>query len=174
MAAVEEEDYETCPGCGLILPVGQGSPHPYFGASASCYQVFLEVLAREYSDPAYMAIHRLTVDTYAAQHPGRPEPRSIQSVNVHLVGLCLVLERHLQPAFVRSVIGSLTKRKGTLHWLVPPARLGQVTVMDVLDVNSPADHACAVTEWALAVWRAWAPHHETIAALAAKAVADLS
>ena len=36
-------------------------------------------------------IHRLSVDTYAVQHPGVPERRSIQSVAVHLMCLCLVL-----------------------------------------------------------------------------------
>jgi Family of unknown function (DUF5946) len=171
---ITDEDYETCPGCGLVLLAGQGSRHPYFGATASCYHIFLEILAREYGDPAYMAMHRVTVDAYAAQHPGEPGPRSIQSVNVHLVGLYLVLERRLQPTFVQSVIGSLTRRKNALHWLAPPARLGQVTVVDVLSVKSPINYAHAVRAWGLSVWAAWKPHHETIVALAAKAAADFS
>ena len=32
--------------------------------------VYGEVLAREYSDPSYVSLHRLTADTYAVQHPG--------------------------------------------------------------------------------------------------------
>jgi hypothetical protein len=162
---------EVCPGCKLVLPVFYGSRHPYFGATASCWALFLQLLAREYSEPAYMTMHRTTVDAYAAQHPGSAEPRSIQSVNVHLVGLYLVLERRLQPDFVRSVIGGLTKQKSDLCWLPPAATLGSINVMDVLEAGSPADHENAVRAWGHSVWTAWATHRETIVALAAKALA---
>ena len=64
-------------------------------SSPSCWAAYGEVLAREYNDPAFMAAHRLTVDAYAVQHPGRPSPQSIQSVALHLISLCLVLEQEL-------------------------------------------------------------------------------
>lgn len=162
---------EVCPGCGLVLPVVDGGRHPYIGASASCWALFTKVLAREYGDPAYLAIHRTTVDAYAAQHPGLPEPRSITSVNVHLVGLYLVLERRLEPGFVGTVIGDLTKQNADLRWLPPPATLGSVTVIEVSRQDaSIRDHEDAVRAWARSVWAAWAPHRETIVVLAEDAV----
>ena len=51
------------------------------------------MIAREYSEPALGDIHRLTVDAYAAQHPGRPSPQSMKSVGVHLIRLCLAVEQ---------------------------------------------------------------------------------
>ena len=69
-----------CPGCGLALPARPDAPkHPYVGASAECWAVYGEVLAREYEDPAYFRVHQLTVDAYAVQHPGAPERRSISN-----------------------------------------------------------------------------------------------
>ena len=56
------------------------------------WALFRELLAREFGDPGYFAFHQLSVDTYAAQHPGRRERRSIQSVGLHLMTLFLLLE----------------------------------------------------------------------------------
>lgn len=100
---------ETCPDCGIVLPAVQGSTHEYLGASPSCWALYGEVLAREYGDPGLMQIHRLTVDAYAAQHPGRPGRRSTQSVWVHLAGLYLTVEKGLGSDFARRVIGMLTR-----------------------------------------------------------------
>jgi len=33
-----------------------------------------------------MKFHRLTVDTYAAQHPGRPSHRDIYSISIETIG----------------------------------------------------------------------------------------
>src|SRR5204863_8366917 len=82
-----------CHGCGAIVPDADGPTHAYLGASAGCWAVYGEVLAREYGEYRYPSVHRLTVDTYSVQHPGTPSRRSIQSVAVHLVSLHLVLER---------------------------------------------------------------------------------
>lgn len=59
--------------------------------------MFGEVLANGYSEASYGAVHELTVDAYAAQHPGQPSPQSIQSVAVHLVSLWHILEEGLPP-----------------------------------------------------------------------------
>src|SRR5512145_2280867 len=81
-----------CIGCGARVAEGSGSAHPYIGASPGCWALYGEVLAREYTDPRYGTAHQLTVDAYAAQHPGTPSPQSIQSVTIHLVGLYIVFE----------------------------------------------------------------------------------
>jgi hypothetical protein len=156
-------DLEICSDCKLALPPSAlGVSHAYLGGSASCWEMYGALLMREYSSPAYMAIHRSTVDTYAAQHPGKPEGRTIQSINVHLVGLYLTLERELHPDFVRRAIGRLAERKSDLRWLDPPESLGTITVADVMKASTPEEHREMVLAWARAVWDAWAPHRTEI------------
>ena len=118
-------------------------------------------MAREYSDPHFMRVHRLTVDAYAAQHPGKPERRSTQSVWVHLTGLFLVLEKRLPDDHVRRVMSLITKEAGPLHWLEPPIRFG-CTVGDVIQAPDAAAHAELVRQWADDVWRAWGAHHAAV------------
>ena len=95
-----------------------------------------EVLAREYGDPAYFRIHQLTVDTYAVQHPGTPERRSIQSVALHLITLGLVLERGADPSAGPRLHRRLASRPA-FHWLEPPRPIGRITVADVRRADSP-------------------------------------
>ncbi|MGH2615999.1 MAG: DUF5946 family protein, partial [Thermomicrobiales bacterium] len=81
-----------CPGCGALTDEGDGPTHPYFGSSPGCWAIYGEVLAREYEEFDYPPIHRLTVDSYAVQHPDETSPLATQSVALHLAGLHLVLE----------------------------------------------------------------------------------
>lgn len=163
---------QTCPDCKLVLPAGSGEGHAYLGASPACWALFETLLAREYADPAYFAAHRVTVDAYAAQHPGRSEPRTIQSINLHLVGLYLTLHCGLDGAFTRRVLARLSHDKARLTWLAPPADLSALTVADALQARTAPDHAAAVSAWGRAVWTAWAPHHATVIALAERARAQ--
>lgn len=74
-----------CYGCGALVPNFEGStPHPYIGASAGCWSIYGEILAKEFGEYEYPSIHRLTVDAYCVQHPGTSSRKSIQSVAVHL------------------------------------------------------------------------------------------
>jgi hypothetical protein len=156
---------ETCPDCGVELPVADGPVHPYLGGSASCWALYGEILAREYSDPRYMRVHRLTVDAYAAQHPGEAERRSIQSVWVHLAGLFLTLEKGLPPEAVTRVIASITRGSHALPWLEPP-RSYAVTVADAVLAADEDMHARIVRRWAQDVWDAWTVHQAPVRALA--------
>ena len=161
----------TCPGCKVVLPAFDGPTHAYMEASPACWELFSRVLAREYGEPEYMAVHRLTVDGYAAQHPGRPEGRTIRSVNSHLVALHLSLDRRLEARFVTRIIGVVVKRlKDDLVWLAPPESLGSITVADVAKVANAQSHRAAVRSWAGAVWSAWLPHRAAVLALADKAL----
>jgi hypothetical protein len=113
-----------------------------------------------------MAVHRQTVDAYCAQHPGLPERRTIQSINVHLAGLCLVIEQGCPGDVARSNIARLTERhQDRFCWLPPPASLGEVRVTDVLAAGDAACYAHAVKRWAEEVWSAWEPHHPHVRAL---------
>lgn len=164
----------ACPGCDIRLPLIDGTAHPYVGATMACWAVYGSILAREYGDPRYMAVHRLTVDAYGAQHPGEPERRSIQSVNVHLVGLHLVLDRDADSAFARRVIGAITNLlSDRLVWLVPPADRGAQTVLDVISARDALDHSRRVRAWASRVWHAWKPHYPAIVRLADAAIARI-
>lgn len=160
---------ERCPDCGIQLQVQTSPSHPYLGASASCWALYTEVLAREYSVPALMSsVHRLTVDAYCAQHPGKAERRTIQSVWIHLTGLYLTIELGLAHDFARRVIGALTGVAGGLTWLTPPSYLGDFTVIDVASAKSDAEHEELVRLWAHGVWNAWKTHHTEIISLVSR------
>lgn len=150
-----------CPGCGAVLPELDGPTHPYLGCSPACWGLYGEVLAREYGDPAYFGVHQLTVDAYAAQHPGTPQRRSIQSVALHLITLCLTIEGRAKPGDGPQLHRRLAKRHA-FQWLEPPQPLGAITVADVQRATDAMAHKQRVERWAHDVWTAWAPHHATI------------
>ncbi len=127
------------------------------------------MLAREYSDPAFMAVHGLTVDAYAVQHPGSPSPQTIHSAGVHLVALHLVLEggRGVVEA-ARFRQRAVERIRDRFTWLEPPPSLGALTVLDVEGAADAAEHEARVHVWARAVWEAWSPHHATVRAWAAR------
>lgn len=151
-----------CIGCGGLVPEMEGPTHRYMESSPGCWHLYGQVLAREYGDPVYAALHRLTVDAYAVQHPGRPSPQAVQSVCVHLLSLCLVLERGLAATYATRVIGEATRAKERFYWLNPPASLGEITVADVAGASAPHQHEERVREWAQSAWSAWAEHHTTV------------
>jgi hypothetical protein len=115
---------------------------------------------REYGELGNPAIHRMSVDAYAVQHPGVPERRSIQSVAVHLMGLCLVLDRGWRSEDATGRLGGLVERARP-QWLEPPVPNGTLTVDHPLAAPS-SEHAARVREWAADVWTAWSPHHPQV------------
>jgi hypothetical protein len=139
---------------------------PDSGSTPGCWLLYSEVLAREYGDFRFTPAHQLTVDAYAVQHPGVPERRSAQSVAIHLVGLCLSLERGRGPAELPRLRQRLAPPKRVFPWLAPPPSVGAVTVVDVHDVGTPEDHRAVVDRWARSAWDAWSPHHEQVRAWA--------
>jgi hypothetical protein len=139
-----------------------GPTHRYMESSPGCWHAYGQVLAREYSDPAFGVLHRLTVDSYAVQHPGRPSPQTTQSVCLHLMSLCLVLERGLAAVYARRVMGAATRTKERFFWLTPPTSLGVVTIADVAGAVTPLQHEDRVRAWAESAWSAWAEHHTTV------------
>ena len=158
----DREGATRCPGCGARVADSDGPTHPYLGAAPGCWALYGEVLAREYGELRYPEIHRLTVDAYAAQHPGVPSRRSIQSLAVHLVSLHLVLDRGIDPVHATGAIRRLLARRPCLAWLDPPPRLGATTVADLLGAGTAAEHERRVRSWAIDVWAAWAPHHAAV------------
>lgn len=153
-----------CIGCSGLFEDIEGPTHRYLEASPGCWAAYGEVLVREYSDPAYYSIHRLTVDTYAVQHPGQPSSQSIASVAGHLISLCLVLERGVDVQRATQAIQAAIKDKSRFTWLTPPASLGATTVANVRAATGLEEHRKQVQAWAASAWAAWSPHHTTIRA----------
>jgi hypothetical protein len=151
-----------CVGCGGSFPAIAGPTHRYMESSPGCWAAYCEVLAREYANPVYRRLHRLTVDAYAVQHPGQPNPQAIQSVAIHLVSLCLVLERGRSAEEARRSLSIAAGRKGRYLRLSRPVLMGAITVADVRAAQSPEAHLASVRLWAESAWQAWTPHHGTV------------
>jgi hypothetical protein len=153
---------DTCPGCGVKLAdPGNGAP-PHAGASPGCWAVYGDLLAREYGEWSYPSIHRLTVDTYGAQHPGPPSPRSVQAVAAHLIGLHLALERGIEAKRIPAEMGRIVVDPSEYRWLEPPGPAGQRTILDVSGARTLREHRSRVEWWARSVWEAWSDHHDAI------------
>lgn len=131
-------------------------------SSPGCWAVFGEVLAREYSEPSLFEVHRLTVDSHAVQHPGSTDRQSIQSVGVHLIRLCLFLERGLAAGNANDAMLKVGRNKASFHWLEPPSDPGSTTVADVAKSNSIEEHMDTVKAWGQSAWEAWSIHHDVI------------
>ncbi|MEM7349355.1 MAG: DUF5946 family protein [Acidobacteriota bacterium] len=153
---------EPCHACGALGPKMDGPVHRYLESSPGCWAMYGEVLAREFSDVAYFANHRFTVDAYAVQHPGQPSPQSIQSVALHLASLFVILERDTQPKAATELMQGLAQHKAAFHWIEPPADLGARTVRDLWETHGLEAHLNAARDWAEAAWSAWEPHHDQV------------
>ena len=127
-------------------------------SSPGCWAVYGEVLAREYSDPSYFGVHRLSVDAYAVQHPGATDRQSIQSVCLHLIRLCLFLEHGLTAENANDAMLEAGKQKHSLFWLEPPASLGSITAANVVKAATVEEHKAIVRAWAQSSWDAWEIH----------------
>ena len=146
--------------CGFEAPAIEGPRHVYFNATAACWAKYGEVLGREFSTPALLRIHQLSVDTYAAQHPGGAHPD--KSIAIHLVGLYSVLVQHVPTAEMPRRHKYLAEAVRDWPHFEPPARLGRLRASDVARTNSAEAHAAAVRAWAHSVWTAWSEHHTAI------------
>ena len=163
---------EPCLGCGALVPVtdGPGPTHAYMLASPGCWALFGEVTARVYSDVRYATPGLQVIDAYAVQHPGVPERRSSQSVTIHLVSLCLRLEHGLADDVTIRLIQRLATEKRDWPWLVPPASLGAVTIVDVHAASTPEEHVAAVRAWSESAWDAWDGAYDSIRLIAGRVV----
>jgi hypothetical protein len=150
----EKKSEDVCEDCGAEVAEGK----------AGCLKLFEEVIAREFSDYRYGRIHRLTVDSYSLQHPGR-YMLSGKSFAAHLTGMCAALGHE-------NVEDVLADNQTVQKWLstnpkvekpaqLPaPKRRGKLTVAYVHDAADGDEHVKRVREWARDVWAAWSEHRE--------------
>lgn len=137
--------------------------HSYMESSSACWAAFGRILAAEYSDPALMAVHRLSVDAFAVQHPGGGSRRAIQSVGLHLARLHFQLESGPEPEQANAFMLRAAARKKELPRLTKPPSF-RITTADVAPVAGTAAHPQSVREWAESAWQAWSHAHEFIRA----------
>ncbi|MCL2384082.1 MAG: DUF5946 family protein [Oscillospiraceae bacterium] len=153
----------NCYGCNALVENIEGQPHKYIGAIQGCWNLYGEVLAKEYGEYEYLEhIHRLTVDTYAIQHPGQPSRQSIQSVNIHLISLYAIFIKKLNGKEATKMIGEILKKEHNFEWLEPPVPNGEITVTDVLKATNKEEHEKAVKEWAENVFDCWYSKYKQI------------
>jgi hypothetical protein len=153
----------ACPGCRAVLPAVKGPTHAYMVASPACWALYRRLSTPPFARRQGTRLRRLVEDAYAVQHPGAHDRRALQSVAVHLMGLCVLLERADEPRKLVPVLGRMPARKPLdLHWLDPPARNGKITAAAVLAAGFEAEHGPSVEAWARDVWAAWAAHQPTV------------
>ncbi len=141
--------------------------HTYGGAIPGCYAAFTELVGRQMSDPRMGYAHMLATDVYMAQHPGSPGRQASQSVWVHLVGLCVILEHDFDVVAGARVKAAVAAPGAEFPWLEPPESLGPLTVLDALAASTPEEMTAVVQTWARSVWTAWSLHHEAVRTRAA-------
>jgi hypothetical protein len=158
-----EPNFSSCPGCGACIRVESQLPYGgYYHVSDACWALYTEVLGREFSNAlVFGQVHQLTVDAYAVQHAGGRHPD--KSVDVHLVGLHLVLDRERPPKDVPLLLQRLVSNVEDWPRFETPKLRGSATIEDVAAATTPLEHVEAARRWAEGVWRAWTPHHAAIA-----------
>lgn len=157
---------KTCAGCGANFLECDGPVHKYFGESPECWKAYGQVLAREYEDQNYWKVHRLTVDTYAVQHPFNKDRRNIQSVNIHLMALFAIVEREYPFEAIPPLLKAAANHfKDEFQYLTPPTNLGEITICDLLKAKSAQEHCKIVWEWSRSVLKAWSSQQEIMEGL---------
>lgn len=143
-----------CFACGGEFENRIGPTHKYMLSSPGCWAAYGELLAREYQNPVlFGAVHRLTVDAYALQHPGDPlDRRARQSVWVHYIALYLAFRMGKEHAAIPPVMQRLAG--GVFPELPSAPKRFSVTLSDVA-AQGEKNHVSAVTAWAKDAFEAW-------------------
>ena len=155
----------TCPQCGAVVPDVDGPVHAYVPSVPGCWAAFGALRADEVLRLPGSTTTNLAVDAYMAQHPGDgTDRRDRQSVFVHLVSLCAVVEREASPSRSPDVLRAVLARQTAFPVLRRTRGPGSLTVLSATGAPSVEDHDARVRAWAEAVWASWREHHPTIRA----------
>jgi len=151
---------EICHSCGAKIPPSlTGASHAYLDASPGCWARFNDVLAREYSDFRYFAVHSLTVDAYAAQHPGAESRQTIRSINFHLLSLYAYYYGHRELYELSQLKQQLATLKQQFQWPTIPGDFGELTINDIWATETEQQHREAVSLWGKSVLDCWYDYH---------------
>jgi hypothetical protein len=146
-----------CVGCGALVRDFDGPTHRYIGASPGCWAIYTELGAGGL--PATL-LSPMSVDAYAVQHPGTPGTQSTPSVWVHLITLHLILEAGWPTSQAIRLRAAGADAFDGWPWLEPPASMGGVTVVDV--VEAAEGDASVIDRWVRGAWDAWREQHQTV------------
>jgi hypothetical protein len=151
LVAAIAEGAKHCDDCGLQITTGV----------PECQTLFDLVLAEHFERPvAHFGVHRLFVDTYCMQHPGRGCV-SFKSFAAHAMHLCWSLERGGSRAIPNENLRRWVESHPDWQKPVLPTSRGRLTIADVAYV-SPGEHHDAVSRWAIDVWSAYADLHPAV------------
>ena len=149
---------DICYGClGQFPKTADPTPsHPYIGAIRSCWDSYMVILAKEFNNPDYAQLHRITVDSYTAQHIGdQSDRRARQSANLHLLALGLYF------AYDQSIdqVLHFLKRETTIKQDWPPItqldKPSWLTVHHIHAANGVTDYLTRVEQWGRSVWQTY-------------------
>lgn len=156
----------SCPSCGALCLGADGPTHPYMVASAGCWAAFGALQADEMARFGYPPVHGLIVDAYAASHGGDgTERRDRQSVCIHLIALCAVIDGAQTPGARVALLQRLTRRKVDWPVLNRPPEVPALSHTHAAGAAGIDDYTQRAREWAGAVWSFWSPEHDRIRAL---------
>lgn len=129
------------------------------GGRDGCERVFHEVLAREYSDAAFAAVHLLTVDAFVLQHPEKHGPRSNA---FHLLRLLWIVEHDGNPVIgkIEPRIQEALKNYRDFPYLEPPSDQGALTIQYLHAASTAEEHSKRAWEYGRTVCDAWNSHHD--------------
>ena len=94
--------------------------------------------------------------------------QTIQSLNVHLVSLHLILEWGANASEALLGIRRTLKASSQFVWIELPVPNGTMTVLDVAPAGDMDDHKRLVDLWARDVWQAWSGHHDHVREFASR------
>ena len=145
-------------------PDVDGPVHAYMRSAPGCWQLYGEVLAREYGRGGFGSAHRLTVDAYAhpaPKEPGSPQPPVSRAASHEPPSRARAWGGHVAG---EDAIGEHAERHrgGEFPWLEPPASFGQLTVLSVHAAHGPEEHVERVSAWAASVWNVWSEYHARV------------
>jgi len=147
------------------VPDIDGPVHAYVPSAPGCWAAFGALRADEMLRFPGSGANNLVVDAYMAQHPGDgTDRRDRQSVFVHLVSLCAVIEDEASPSRSPYVLRAVLARRTEFPVLQRARGPGDLTVLSTTDATSVEDHDARVRRWAGSVWESWHEHHPTIRA----------
>lgn len=105
-------------------------------------------------------IHQYSVDAFAAQvADGNTKPITI---NFALFGLSLHIEKQFTGRQVQVAHMHLAKYKNKLPKIILPENRGEITAVDVLQVQEGDKRDRKIEDWMRCVWSAYKDSHEVI------------
>lgn len=151
-----------CFGCGALVLDVDGPTHDYMLAAPGCWALYcsLEDWKSHLAMPGAVAVVQDLVDAYAAQHPAHADRRNRQSVAIHLMSLCLALERGGSGALRRSSLGRWAHRE--YPQLQPYPSRYEVTVREIADAGRDGDRVTVIKQMTASTWSSWAAHHPAV------------